>query len=437
MMNRRSAIGALAGTLTAIALGTTACGSNATVTTKASSAAGAGPGGTSGGGPGAATKQYTATGAYTVQSGTVAKSGTSYSATAVNQSAVLVKGTGNLTLTNPKIAKSGDTKSSDESSFYGLNAGVLAEGSGKVIIKGGTVSTTGTGSNGVFAYGKGTAMLSDLMITATARYAHGAMASGGGEVTLTNVKIDTKGANSAPLATDRGGGTIVAKGGSFTSSGIDSPGVYSTDSITVSDATITATTAEGIVTEGHNKVVLNNCVVVGGKYGAMLYQSFSGDAGVGTASLTMTGGSMTSKANDAFYVQKTAATVTLKKVTVTSGTGILLRAANSGKAILNADRQKLTGDVVTDSTATATLVLKNGSTLTGKINKAALTLDSTSAWTVTSDSTVTALSGASISGSKVTNIVGNGKNVYYSKSANSALGGKTYTLSGGGRLIPQ
>jgi hypothetical protein len=39
----------------------------------------------------------------------------------------------------------------------------------------------------------------------------------------------------------------------------------------------------------------------------------------------------------------------------------------------------------------------------------------------------------------VTNIVGNGHNVYYSKSssANSYLGGKTYQLADGGELIAQ
>ena len=44
---------------------------------------------------------------------------------------------------------------------------------------------------------------------------------------------------------------------------------------------------------------------------------------------------------------------------------------------------------------------------------------------------------AGISGSKVTNIVGNGHNVYYDSAANSGLGGKTYALVNGGQLIPK
>lgn len=68
---------------------------------------------------------------------------------------------------------------------------------------------------------------------------------------------------------------------------------------------------------------------------------------------------------------------------------------------------------------------------------AALTLDSTSWWTVTADSTLTTLTGAVISGSTITNITGNGHTVYYDKSTNTALGGKTYTLAGGGQLVPR
>jgi hypothetical protein len=46
--------------------------------------------------------------------------------------------------------------------------------------------------------------------------------------------------------------------------------------------------------------------------------------------------------------------------------------------------------------------------------------------------------GLSIGGTTITNIAGNGHTVYYdaADSANSALGGQTYALSGGGTLQP-
>jgi uncharacterized protein (TIGR03437 family) len=141
-------------------------------------------------------------------------------------------------------------------------------------------------------------------------------------------------------------------------------------------------------------------------------------------------------------------------VATTSNSGIFLNAAagswgttgsNGGTVILTADGQIMTGDMVIDNISSLTLTMKNASSLTGAINAANtasaanLTLDSTSKWSLTADSYVTAFSDASgISGSSVTNISGNGHNVYYSSSlsANSSLGAKTYSLVNGGYLLP-
>jgi len=440
----------LAATTLVASLVLVGCGSTTSSTTSASASAGAqagGPGGTppsgapggSGGGPGASTQQYAATGTYTLKSGTVSKSGASYASSTKNRSAVLVTKSGKLTLTDAKVTTSGTTSSSDESSFYGLNAGVLAENGGDITLDGGTVSTTGKGANGVFAYGSGSSVtLTDTKIKATGRYAHGVMASGGSTLTLKNVTADTTGANSATIATDRGGGTVDVTGGTFTTSGQDAPGVYSTGKITVTSATVTATGAEGAVVEGANAVVFKDSTVTGGKNGVMLHQSGSGDALVGTAVFTMDGGSLTAKGGDLLYVTNTTATITLKGgAKVKESNGKLLDVTTRSKATLTAYGEKLTGNVLTDSTSSATVVLKQGSTLKGAVDKAALTLDSSSTWTVTADSTLTSLTGAEISGTKITNITGNGHTIYYDKSlaANKALGDKTYTLAGGGKLV--
>jgi hypothetical protein len=110
---------------------------------------------------------------------------------------------------------------------------------------------------------------------------------------------------------------------------------------------------------------------------------------------------------------------------------------NGGTATLTADNQTLSGNVVTDSISSATLVLKNNSSLSGSVNKAALTLDSTSEWNVTGDSVITTLTGATVSGTSVSNITGNGHTVYYSSALNASLGGQTYDLTGSGKLMPQ
>ena len=116
--------------------------------------------------------------------------------------------------------------------------------------------------------------------------------------------------------------------------------------------------------------------------------------------------------------------------------------ANGGKATLVAIAQKLSGSVILDKISAATLRLASGTAWTGAIDtantarSAAVSLDSTSTWTVTATSHLTSLNGLKVSGSTVTNIFGNGHTVYYDKSANSNLAGKTYALTGGGTPQP-
>jgi hypothetical protein len=89
---------------------------------------------------------------------------------------------------------------------------------------------------------------------------------------------------------------------------------------------------------------------------------------------------------------------------------------------------------------TSSLTLQNGSTLTGAINTTNttqainLTLDSSSTWNMTADSYLSCLTDTS--GNSVSNIIGNGRTVYYNANNCSALGGLTYGLSGGGSQMP-
>jgi hypothetical protein len=367
-------------------------------------------------------------------------------------SAVYVTNGGNLTLVNPTITTSGDTTSQDDSSFYGLNAGVLATSGSTVAISGGSVNTSGTGANGVFSTGTGTSvMLSNVTIKATNNGGHGVDATLGGSLTLNDVDISTAGSNSAAIATDRGSGTIIVTGGTVTTSGIDSPGIYSTGAITVTGGTITTTGAEAAVVEGANSITLKDTTLAGAKgtrdRAVMLYQSMSGDAESGTASFTMAGGSLTwpSATGPVLYVTNTNAMIKLTGVTVTGSAPEILNASanswgtsgsNGGNVTFTADDETLTGSIVADSISSIAAILQNGTTLTGSISSAALFLDSSSTWNVTADSTLTSLNDED---STLANINDNGHTIYYDSglSANSWLGGKTVTLKDGGKLTPK
>lgn len=405
------------------------------------------PGGSSG------SSSYTLSGTFTADGTTKTETDGLYTSETKDVSAICVTNGGELVLNNPTIATSGETSSNDASSFYGLNAAVLAASGSTVTINGGSITTSGSGANGAFPTGTGsTIVLHGVKIRATGGGGHAVMATNGGTLILTDMDLETTGANGAPIATDRGSGTVTATGGTVLASGRDSPGIYSTGIITVTDATVTATGAEAAVIEGFNSIILRNTTLTGGvekTRGIMIYQSMSGDAAVGTGTFTMDGGTYTVTAGPAFFVTNTNAVIVLNNVKVNSITDTLVTAAgtdrwgtagkNGGAVTFTADNTALTGALVADSTSSINATLKAGSSLTGTISSAALALDDTSTWIVTGDSALTTLSDTGgIAGTTITNIYGNSHTVTYDNSltGNRALGGNTYTLNGGGTLVP-
>ncbi|MFN8528320.1 MAG: hypothetical protein U0670_06890 [Anaerolineae bacterium] len=383
-----------------------------------------------------------------------------YDSSTSDVSALCVINGGSIAVTNPTITKTGDTSSADSSSFYGLNAAVLVGSGSTTTLEGGTVTTDGAGTNGLFATGEGASIAaSDLSIEAIGDGAHAVMATLGGALTLDNVTMYTTGAHSGAVATDRGSGTITVTDSTVTTTGQDSPAIYSTGAISATGGTYTATGAEAAVIEGSNSITLTDVDLsstFADKWGVMIYQSFSGDAEGSEGVFTMTGGSLTytSSSGPLFFITNATGSVTLSGVEVTVDSGILAQAAatdrwgtsgsNGGHLVLLADAQALTGNLVADSISTLDITLQNGSSLIGAINPdtaasaVSVTLDATSSWTVTADSFVTTLEGAIITGDAISNIIGGGHNVYYdaTAAANQTFAGLTYSLVGGGELLP-
>jgi hypothetical protein len=291
----------------------------------------------------------------------------------------------------------------------------------------------------VFAYGTGSTTVSNMTIVATNDFAHGLFAAGGGSMVVNNVVAATSGTSSSVVGTDRGSGTIVVNGGSYTASGMRSAGIYSTGVITATDATFTATNAEAVVVEGSNIVTLENVTLnatsdLTEHRGVFLYQSMSGDAdnsecGTG-ACFTMTDGtynytdttnsSSTATENcAAFAVANQTAHIELTDVDVNNSCPTLLLSAlnsnwnyNGGTATFIAYGETLEGNVIVDSVSTADITLSSSvnsaSTLTGAINtdntgsSVTLTLDADSQWVVTDTSYLTSLTNADSSNSNIT-----------------------------------
>lgn len=399
---------------------------------------------------------------YTQSGGDSTITNRTFTALNTDESGVTVTDSGILNLSNSTVTTTGNTSSNDNSSFYGLNAGVLAESASKINLTGCNIKTNGTGANGVFATGTGTSItLVNDTITCTNDGAHGVDATIAGTLVLTDVVINTAGAHGAAISTDRGGGTITVVRGNAVSAGQDSPGIYCTGDITVTDGIVTATGSEGAVIEGANSIVLNNTVLTGAKgtrdRGLLIYQSMSGDAEGNEGTFTMNGGSFTwpSTTGPAIYVTNTTAVINLNNVEINNSSETLMEASadqwgssgsNGGTVILTADNQILTGDMIGDNISIITAILQDSTKFTGAVNKdnkaksVSITLDASSVWILTADSYLNSfIDAGEISGTSITNITGNGFNIYYdaSLSSNSYLNGLTYSLINGGELIPK
>jgi hypothetical protein len=394
----------------------------------------------------------TASAAYTQNGGTGIRSNQDFTATNTDENGIKVTNGGTLTISDSTVTKTGNTSSNDNSDFYGLNAGVLAESGSAIELTNCTVTTNANGANGVFATGSGSSVtLSNVTIKTSADGSRGVDATQTGNITCTNVNITTAGQHCAAIATDRGNGNITVVGGTMNTAGEGSPGIYSTGNITASNSVISATGSEAAVIEGKNSISLTNVTISGEKKcGVMLYQSFSGDAEVGTSSFTMNGGSLKAAVGPLFYITNTQSIIDLKDANLSAASGTLLTASadswgntgsNGGVVTFKAENETLNGNITCDNISSITTSLQNNTTLTGAINanntasSMNLTLDSTSTWNVTGTSYLTNFTDED---STLSNIKDNGNTIYYdsNSSTNSWLEGKTYTLTDGGQLTP-
>ncbi len=378
-------------------------------------------------------------------------SGETYVSETSDENAVLINTSDSVTITDATVTKTGDSDGGDSCSFYGVNAAALAMGGADVTISGGSVTTDANGANGVFSYGgnggqngaegDGTSVtISDTVITTTGDNAGGIMTTGGGITNASNLTISTSGRSSAAIRTDRGGGTVNVDGGSYATTGLGSPAIYSTANITVSNAELSSELSEGVCIEGKNSITLNDCSLTANNTqcngnatffdSINIYQSMSGDADSGTSSFTMNGGRLESRSGHVFHVTNTNAVITLSNTEIVNDDeeNVLLSVCDDGwsgaenRAELVCDAQTISGNILVGSNSYLSLTLKNGSAFTGafsgsirnslgesvneELGEVSVTLEDDSTWTLTADTYISSFAGSA------DQIISNGYTLY-------------------------
>ena len=353
-----------------------------------------------------------------------------YESTTADENAISVSGDVEVSLSNITINKSGDSDGGDNTSFYGTNAGIIAKNGASLTIENATITTDAKGANGVFSYGGSattnnsssdgtTIAINNSIITTSKDGSGGIMTTGGGVMIANNLTINTSGTSSAAIRTDRGGGDVTVDGGTYTTTGVGSPAIYSTANVKVSNATLNSEASEGAIIEGKNSITLTNCTLTDNNTklngqsttykNVFLYQSMSGDAANGNAEFTAKDSKIITNKGDSFYVTNTTATINLtnNEIINNDSTGNFLRAqkdswgnngSNGGIVTLSMNNQTATGNIVIDSISTLNMTIKENSYYEGTINgdnsakEINLIIDSSSKIKLTSDSYVTSLS---------------------------------------------
>ena len=366
---------------------------------------------------------YTAVYEYTADTEVSAQT---YTSTGTDENAVLVSSGAKVTLDSVTVTRtSDDSTGGDNSSFYGVGAAVLVT-DGEVTISGSTITTDAAGGAGVFAYGDGTATVSDTVITTSADTSGGIHVAGGGTLYAYDLTVTTYGESSAAIRSDRGSGTMVVDGGTYTSNGTGSPAVYSTADITASNAVLTANASEAACIEGQNSITLADCDLTGNMaddsqndctWTVILYQSMSGDSEEGESEFSMTGGTLTSLNGGLFYTTNTESSFYLEGVTISASDDceFLLRCtgnanergwgstgSNGADCEFTAVSMEMEGDIIWDSISELEVTLVD-TTWTGAFiqdetyagnggdGEVWLTIEEDSVWIVTGDSVLSEL----------------------------------------------
>ena len=355
------------------------------------------------------------------------ESGLTYQSIADDENAIHVYEGAVVYIANADIIRDSATSTGgDNSSFYGIGAAALVT-NGTLTISDSTITTDTAGGAGVFAYGDGVAYVMDTAIDTAQDTAGGIHVAGGGTLYAWDLTVETDGESSAAIRSDRGSGTMVVDGGSYTSNGVGSPAIYSAADITVNNAELVSTGSEAICIEGLNSIRLFDCNLKGNMqdlsqndctWNVILYQSMSGDSQVGNSTFEMIGGSLTAGNGGMFYTTNTESTFILSGVEITyaENSEFFLKCTgnanqrgwgttgkNGADCHFTAIAQAMQGNVIWDSISELDFYVLEGSVLTGAATQdetcagnggsgyCKVYIDAESTWVVTGDSVLTEL----------------------------------------------
>ena len=366
-----------------------------------------------------------------------------------DENVVVAKNGGTVKLTDCDLVKTGDVSVENNSLFYGVNSALNANGENTlVVMNGGTIECTGYGANAVTSVNNSIVYIANVDIHTNAITTHGIDSTYAGVIIADGLNIHTETTRSAPVATDRGGGTVSISNSTIEANGDASPLVYSTGDVQFYNVTGKATGSQIAVIDNMNTFMAYKSDITttfqsanGNSFN--VYKSVSGDAETMTgdrATLQLiqtkvttdvgSGTVISVKGNDAdIYIGQSelvhdAENISL--INVGAGKG-MMGGASASTANMTLAQETVAGDIICENSSVLVAWFTDATEWTGAANitdptqegtttvDAPITfnIDETSTWVVTADSVVSNLNvadGAQIvdeDGKTVSIVVGN------------------------------
>ena len=269
--------------------------------------------------------------------------------------------------------------SAEYSSKYGFCSAVLANAPGTKLTLEDPVVITAPESyaNGVFAANSAVIDLNGGVILTNNSQGHGLDVTFGGKIRARDTVIHTGGGQSGALASDFGGGFILADGIDCTTESGGSPGIYCAGASVVycENSSFRANNCEGVMSaHDHGIVVLKDCYTFGENSALNGHQAMPNPAQSAGDWVFVFGGTLASGGGPIINENngRTETTIVGAAVELAEGYENVIEADDDANGVLTVNLwdTELTGNVYCGEGASVTVNLYEGGVLTGEVTGA-------------------------------------------------------------------
>lgn len=311
-----------------------------------------------------------------------------YSIASEDESVIIVKNKGNLTLTNATVTKThGDSTDTELSNNAGLNSGILIDTNSTATIDRSTIITNAIGSNGIFSTGSdsNTFVSNSTIVTGGEQFSAGINATYGGNINVNNTTIVTQGDKSPTLSTYLSGSNLSISNLKLATSGKISPIAYSLGNISIVNSTGTAINSSMAVIDGNSSLSVDNTALYSSaengideklNSGILIYNQQGNEMGKEESIFSAKNSLLNISHSSPYYgsapmflVKNSNAKISLSNNDFYYGSNIILKTENAENKIVSflLTNQKITGNIETDSYSALSINLTDSS-FTGSIN---------------------------------------------------------------------